>query len=304
MTNPEQGILAALAYTEVFRYPLTPEEIYYWFVGSRISKRRFHEEFTRIRDQLPETNGYFLLNRCTAADLRNRRLRNIWSLQKIERFQAVLSVLTTLPTVDFIGITGSVGALNADHEADIDLLVVSCPGSLWLTRFMVTVALELLRVRRRPRDADVTNLACANMFMERGSLELPRGERNLYTAHESLHMQPVFDRNGTYRDFLTSNSWIRRLLPHAFHERIRQAAERRTQHVSGGVQRPSTIRTIGEAVVRGLQIRYMMPRVTNEIITDHYIRFHPHDIRQSIFREFSGIARRRNISLDKIFYPP
>jgi len=48
---------------------------------------------------------------------------------------------------------------------------------------------------------------------------LPESERDLFSAHEVLQMEPVFDRGNTYKKFLLANKWVKTFLPNAWRYR-------------------------------------------------------------------------------------
>jgi hypothetical protein len=73
-----------------------------------------------------------------------------------------------------------------DNESgrDLDFLVVTLPGRLWLCRGM---AMLLVRLARRLGDE-----LCPNYFITTQALAFP--SQDLYSAHELVQMAPLFDR--------------------------------------------------------------------------------------------------------------
>lgn len=51
-----------------------------------------------------------------------------------------------------------------------------------------------------------------------------------------------------------------------------------------------------EALARRLQLRYMAPRQTTEVVEPGRIRFHPHDARKWILREYEERLKKLGLS--------
>ena len=51
-----------------------------------------------------------------------------------------------------------------------------------------------------------------------------------------------------------------------------------------------------EALVQRLQLRYMNPRRTNEVVETGRIRFHPQDARERVLREYKNRLKTLQIS--------
>jgi len=71
--------------------------------------------------------------------------REKYSAEKIERASRVIKYLKKIPSIQAIFLTGSVAVGNAKKEADIDLMIVTKPNTLWLTRLLVFIFLKLFK---------------------------------------------------------------------------------------------------------------------------------------------------------------
>ncbi|MEK7127252.1 MAG: nucleotidyltransferase domain-containing protein, partial [Patescibacteria group bacterium] len=56
---------------------------------------------------------------------------------KLELAKKIISKLKNISFVEAIFVTGSVAANNATEKADIDLMVITKPNTLWLTRLLI-----------------------------------------------------------------------------------------------------------------------------------------------------------------------
>jgi len=257
-------------YADIFDYRLSDEELRYWCVYRVLPKR-----YTSYRTQ------------------RTTHRREKYSRRKWE-IAGSLWWLNVFPTIELIGVTGALAMNNASEDDDIDLLIITKPGALWITRFVVTVILDLFSLRRRPGEQEYKNKICLNMFMSSNALSLPAKERDLFAAHEVLQMKPLWDRGETYQRFLQANNWVERFLPTAWRDKYQVSSIK--------YQNTQSILRFLEPLAKTIQLWYMRKRRTTEVVSDTVIRFHPVDARDWIYRELQRRLRGTNIPLDKIFY--
>ncbi|MBI3955723.1 hypothetical protein HY339_00550 [Candidatus Gottesmanbacteria bacterium] len=296
------AVRIAISYADIFDYPLTEEEVRVW------------APYVSIRSLLAVLQGVTLKNKRLLAI---RKQREEWSREKWIRARLVAKLLKIIPTITLVGVTGGLTRFNVRQEDDIDFLIITAPKTLWVTRALTTILLDIFHLRRRPGDREFQNLICLNMFMGEDGLAVARGERDLFTAHEVLLMKPLWERDGAYRKFLSANRWVRRFLPTAWEEKSKADAGVAVapQHDVILASESSSASRISsclgfviwslrffEPLVRILQLWYMKKRRSTEIVTDTVIRFHPRDARVWIKRALGRRLARFNIPLDKIFY--
>jgi len=203
----EHAIVQAVAYADVFDYPLTFHEVHRYLVGLSAS-------FSAVKDtlengllpghRLTNCQGYVTLpGRESIVETRLRRkalCMQLWP--KGVRYGLAIA---SLPFVRFVAVTGTLAVDNVDQGADIDYLIATVPGRVWLTRFLVLVLVYLARLE------GVT--VCPNYVISVGALE--QFDHTLFTAHELAQMVPLhgFD---VYEELVGVNAWARCLLPNAF----------------------------------------------------------------------------------------
>jgi predicted nucleotidyltransferase len=211
-----------------------------------------------------------------------RKTRMQTSLKKRKLAQRLVKALSKIPSVEGVFLTGSVAAWNALPGADIDLMIVTTPNTLWLTR---TVVVGLLKITGNYRSRyKVVNKVCTNIFLDTNHLKIE--EKNLYTAHEVLQAECLFDRNGIQKRWLKENSWTKLFLPRAYQARIEGDQEGNRDIISDLVRHFGFGLAPFELLALLAQYFYMMPRVTREKISWGRAIFHPNDLTAKIYEKW------------------
>lgn len=292
----QKAALKTLIYSDIFDYPLKVEEIGKWLIGVSLPAGKAGMKNLEFRTQnlknIQEKNGYyFLKGRERIADLRAER--KIFSQKKLAIAEKCGNIIRIVPSVKLIGITGALSMNNAKKNDDIDLFIITSKGLLWTTRFIVTLLVEFTGMRRHPNERNVTNRVCLNMFIDEDHLEIPKNEKDLFSAHEVLQMKPLFDKDNTYQKFIRINGWVKRYLPNAYRERTLKERDKDTS--DGGEASTSTpprwrrqksALRIFEIFLKKFQLWYMKNRRTTEVIKNEVIRFHPHDARKWVMKKY------------------
>ncbi|MGB9706679.1 MAG: hypothetical protein ACPLXP_01200 [Microgenomates group bacterium] len=291
MTLVYRAILKTLAYADVFDYPLTIKELYRFLIIKRpLSFSSFREVLRRIQanEKRIEVKGkyFFLRGRGKIVNIRKKRER--WSQKKIKIARRVTKWLRLIPTVKMVAVTGALAMKNSDKNDDIDLLIVTAKNRLWLTRILVVFLVELVARRRRPKDVDVRDKICLNMFLDEKHLAVPKNEQDLFTAHEVVQLKPLWDKDNTYQKFLRANLWVKRFLANNL-------------DIKGKKDKPlnfsiSQFLNFLEHLAYKIQVAYMSSRRTREIVEFHRVRFHPQDCREWVIKEYQ--KRLKNLSLN------
>ena len=206
----ERAIVSTLLYYDLFAYPLRADELVRFVHGDNATWHLAPCDITPASDWWSSSDGYwFLRGREHLVGLRADRQRI--SRIKLAHAQRWARSLQWVPGVRFIGITGSLSMHSATPEDDIDLLIITARGRLWLTRALVLTALWAMRVKRADDGrSEHPDQACANIFLSEDDLLLP--DHNLFIAHEICQMLPLLGPH-TYQHFLDANKWVRTFLP-------------------------------------------------------------------------------------------
>ena len=206
----EQAILQTVAYVDMYDYPLTAAEIHRYLVGLPATETEVGQALENgrlVQRQLGRDGAYFYLaGRGHIVETRRKRemaAGRLWP-------QAVTygRLAATIPYVKMVAVTGSLAVNNVDGGADIDFLIVTEIGRLWLCRAMV-IMLVRLAARRG-------TWLCPNYFLSTRALRFD--ERNLFSAHEIVQMVPISGES-VFQQLLEANQWVKAFLPNAYPSR-------------------------------------------------------------------------------------
>jgi hypothetical protein len=202
----EEAILRTVLYADIFDYPLTPAEIHYYLIAATASIQQVSLTLDRspwLASRLIVTRGYVTLaGRQSIAAVRETRRRSSAELWPVARRWAAL--VGALPFVRMVAVTGALAVDNAPTGDDIDYLIVTTPGRVWLARALSVI---LVRVARLFGVG-----LCPNYVLAQSALSQQR--RNLFIAHDLAQMVPLAGHS-IYSQMRAANPWAVEFLPQA-----------------------------------------------------------------------------------------
>jgi hypothetical protein len=203
----ERRILQTVSYADVFDFPLRAGEIHQNLVGLAVSSLEVQAALDRsylLCRYLERNQTYYtLLGRANIIE--ERRQRSLASSKLWPLAVRYGHLIAHIPFVKMVALTGALAVHNAKPGDDVDYLIITEPGRLWLSRSMVIL---LVKVAAR-RGIEL----CPNYFLSERLLALT--EQNLFTAHELVQMVPLAGPE-TYRQMIDANSWAEIFLPNAY----------------------------------------------------------------------------------------
>jgi hypothetical protein len=196
------GILQTATYADVFDYPLSSAEIHHYLTGIRASREEV-EQVLQGNRLLVRTGGWYTLRgRERLATIRRRREQiaaRMWP-----QALGYGRLIAGLPFVRMVAVTGSLAMNNVENNPDIDYLVVTVGGRLWMVRAIILAVARL---------ASLHGIRlCPNYLVTEQALVFE--EQTLYAAHELAQMIPLFGME-VYRRIIRMNRWTERFLPNA-----------------------------------------------------------------------------------------
>jgi len=198
-----EGILRTLAYADLFRYPLAAHEVHRYLHDLGTGSEQVRVALLAGIDGVAADGSYYAPSGRSglAGHRRSRRLASTW-LSTRARGYALL--LKHLPYVRMVGLTGSLAMRNPAERSDIDLMIVTAPGRVWLCRAAVVAVVRLVGL-----GGDVL---CPNYLVADDALALD--DVTIYDAHELAQMLPLYGREA-YLRLWAANPRVRSLLPNA-----------------------------------------------------------------------------------------
>lgn len=201
------AILYTLAYSDIFEFPLNLKEINRYLIGFRATEKQISDllQSRQLASHvITDSKLYAIAGRSYIFG--RRRTRVIHANELWEQARRYGSLIARLPFVRMVAVTGALAADNVEVGADLDYLIVTTSGYLWLTRAMI-LALDRL-VARRGQKARL----CPNFLITENALALE--DQDLFTAQELVRMVPIagFD---TYAKMRAANAWTDNFLPNA-----------------------------------------------------------------------------------------
>lgn len=190
--------MKVLTYFDIFRYPLTAEEI-----RSYLDQSCNEIEFTTALQNLTTAGKVFRLDKFYSLQndlsLSARRINGnekANSLLKIA--ERIAKTLYKFPYVRAVGISGSLSKRFADEHADIDYFIITKSNRLWIARTLLHI------FKKNPFLKDRHRHYCMNYFVDEAELVIE--EKNVYTATELFTMIPMAG-NGSMKKFFEANCW-------------------------------------------------------------------------------------------------
>lgn len=280
----KSAVLATLSYFDLFSYPLSEEEVFFWLpakAGRQEVKKALEE--LRKAGKISVKDGFYFFSQKNSVEQRKKQESE--AVGKIKKAQEAARLLGLLPGILLVGLTGNLAMKAAKKEDDIDFLIITRSGWLWRSRFLAIFLLELLGWRRRPNQKEVRDKICLNLFLEEGHLALKKERHDLYTAHEILQMKPLVDKADAYQRFLQANFWAASFLPQAWGEKKVKSKK--------GKEATAVSPSIVEKILAGLQLKRISVHQGREEILPGQLFFHPQDRRGEMMRKYRKMTENK-----------
>lgn len=204
LTKEKCEILRAALYFDIFKYPLTRQELYEASAVA-IPQEQFTEELNRLLDLgfLQELNGYVLCRDRDLSDL-EKRLNGNEGARKIMPVALKFSQrIARFPFVEGVCLSGGLSKNYYDEKSDIDFFIVTKPGRLWICRSLLILCYKFL-----PKH--LKKYWCVNYFISSDNLGIP--DANVFTATELAYLLPTINYP-LYQSILDKNDWYRTRFP-------------------------------------------------------------------------------------------
>jgi len=199
----EAGVIRTLLYFDIFRYPLTLEEMIK-FHPEKSNKKDIINAISFLRNKLVvfKLDNFYSLHPDNAF-IQRRKAGNELAKKRLQTAKKFSWLISKFPFVRAIMLSGSLSKDYMEMNSDIDYFIITEPGRLWLTR-------GLLALFKRMFLLNSHKFFCTNYLIDSQSLEIE--EKNIYTAMETTTLIPVYGK-ALYEKFINKNQWTKNHLP-------------------------------------------------------------------------------------------
>jgi len=202
----ERGILNALLYFDVFKYPLTKEEIHkYCQCKSNLpGEINASLDFLAGKNFINHSGGFYFVS--DDHSIIERRINGNILADKFDSTAKKYSgIISKFPYVRAVFISGSLSKSYMDKDSDIDYFIITAPSRLWLSRTLLVLFKKTFLLNSH-------KYFCVNYFIDDTNLEIP--DKNIFTATELVTLIPMLNAD-LFEKFLKANTWTKYFLPNA-----------------------------------------------------------------------------------------
>lgn len=279
--------LKTLLYSQMFSFPLNKKELFSRLITPPpASFSAFARKLKTGVEQkkIATAQGYYFLpGKEKTVSKRIALAKNYQSKYKLAKKAA--SFLAQIPEIQFVGLTGNLALGIAKPMDDIDLMIITSPNALWLTRLKIYYLLKSKGGKehlwaRKPKSKIINNQLCLNLFLDASDLVLEPKQQNLFTAYQIAFIKPLINKNQTFEQFLAANCWAQKFLPNAF-----------TLHTPGMIMgRHFGNFSLLNLFCYHLQRLYMKGKPKAKKITPTQAFFHPQDQSTKTLKRFRATS--------------
>lgn len=297
--HPVDYIIATLSFFSLFDYPLTAEEIQKYCLSYSLDLETIRELCTQNPSITLQDNLYCLTGKEYQRKLRRKHDPIIQ--QRIQKAQRYGRLLRFIPFVRGVFLCNNLSFGVVTDTGDIDLFIVSDSKHLWITRFLVTIFLHFLRVRRHGQY--IQNRICLSFFTTETHLDLTsiaQTPQDIYLAYWVLGLRPLVGWD-IYNSILQENEkWLTKYynivnLHTKWQEETVVQNQYQPHHMLQRLQEWGWQTRVGrwlEERINVFQKRHMEKRYAQlsdkkgVIISEHMLKFHNEDKRSLYQREW------------------
>jgi hypothetical protein len=299
----ELSIFRTLCWFSIFDLPLSTFDLWKWLLKPARPYDLFEvdqalEGSEWLSSRIKRKDGMiFLKTGDLSVILQNHHRQFLDAQRKFRKLRRAAHFFQLIPGVQAVCAVNTLAWWHTHKHSDIDLYIVTKPGRIWSSRFLLV--LPFLLFGGRPRHSLVSKFTdpfCFSFFSTTSALAMDNfkwNQNDHYLAYWLKSIVPVFDRSDVIGQIHEQNKWTDVVLPnacmrqpHPVHQPIAMA--------------PIPIQwSIFEPLFRRLQ-RRKFPAILRElanldsrvVITDDMLKFHDNDRRAEFIRAFDDAYER------------
>lgn len=287
--NLRQAILKTIAFFDIFKYPLTAQEIWRYLYYPGGAAVDYTDVLSALKYLEPENKiqyaqgFYFLSSDVDIVRLRKKKfLIAEPKLKKVKKYTKYLSVFKFIRGV---AVSNTLALHNSRREADIDIFIITRHGKIWCARFFSLLPLEILR--QRPSPGKTQDRFCFSYYVDDKNLNIEswKNKHDIYYIYWLATLLPVYD-DGVFKNFWEQNQWIMNYLPNL---------------TPGSTSKRLSCRPLlrcsvfcPEHFIKSLQYKFMPPKLrqaaqretSDVVLADGVIKLHLQDRRRDFQNQF------------------
>lgn len=280
MSPLETRIWKTVAWFSLFETPVTVFEIWRWmFEPDRaygLDEVYAALDGEGLRGKLVGKDGYWALSGDQhPALVSERRTRFLDAARKYGKLRRATRYLSRVPGVVGIAAGNTLAWWNTRPESDIDLFIVTRPGSVWTSRLLCVLPFALLG--KRP-GASAVDPFCFSFF----------------ASEDALDLRPLgLDGGDPYLDY-----WVRSLVPVFDRESVFDRFRSENARPASSVPTPGVGTRWFERAARRFQLRRLPRRIremmnvdSRVVVTDSMLKFHDQDRRAEYRDALASLCR-------------
>jgi hypothetical protein len=201
----KNNILKTLLYYDIFSHPLSSDEIFSFLPQNSVTKddvKRFLSETSKNGSEYAESKGYYYI-KPNAEFVTSRIHKEEYSKKMWRATGFVTHIIKRFPFVRCVMVTGTLSKNSSDETSDLDFMIITAPGRLWVARSMLMLFKKVFLLNSK-------KYFCLNYFITEDNLEI--SERNIFTATEIATIKATYNET-LMSAFLERNKWIKDYFP-------------------------------------------------------------------------------------------
>ncbi len=200
-----RGILATVLYYDIWEHPLSLDELYAFLPCEAGTFEEFREFVCREGPgpHVRERDGLFYLASRSHEIVPRRKRKEVLARKRWKMALLAAHVIKRFPFVRGLFVSGDLSKNISSPESDIDFVVITLPGRLWIARTLLMLFKKIVLL-------DSKKYFCLNTFSSVDGMHFC--EHNYYTAMEIATLKPLVNR-GLFTSYLAANRWIAGYFP-------------------------------------------------------------------------------------------
>lgn len=202
----KSNIMRTLLYYDIFRHPLSGEEIYSFLPQNSVTKEEIISSLAEItgggQGEIEVNNGYYYI-KPNAEYVKTRLEKEKYSAKMWKTAYRITHIIKRFPFVRSVIATGSLSKNSSDDKSDLDFMVITSPHRLWVARTLLMLFKKTVLLNSK-------KYFCVNYFIASDNMNIE--EQNIYTATEIVTLKATYN-TALLEEFIQKNLWVRDFFP-------------------------------------------------------------------------------------------